>query len=149
MNGEELSPEDHIVRYVKPSSMHEGRVDGSEFQLSPRRADDKGVSVNWLECYADCPKEARLAEVRRVIRLELRRNGRFAELNVGEVKRHLAEKLPSLRIIRAPLDAEGELEADPSHSEITELPEPGSDRAEIIGDMIAECVCELHPAIAE
>lgn len=149
MSGKELSPEDHVVRYVKPSSMHEGRVDSSEFQLNPRRTDDRGVSVNWLECYADCPKEAQLAEIRRVIRLELRRNGRFAELNVGKVKQHLAEKLPYLRIIHAPLDAEGELEEDPSHSEITKLPEPGSDQAEMIGEMIAECVCDLHPAIAE
>ena len=86
MNGKELSPEDHVVRYVKPSSMHEGRVDSSEFQLNLRRTGDKGVSVNWLECYADCPKEARLAEIRKVIRLELRRNGRFAELNVGRIR---------------------------------------------------------------
>jgi len=50
MSGKELFPEDHIVRCVKPSSMHEGRADGSEFQLNLRRTGNKGVSVNWLEC---------------------------------------------------------------------------------------------------
>lgn len=49
MSGKEFSPEDHVVRYVKPSSMHEGRVDSSEFQLNPRRIGGKGVSVNLLD----------------------------------------------------------------------------------------------------
>ena len=149
MKGEELSSKDHIVRYVKPSNMHEERVDGSEFQLSSERPDEKGVSVNWLEYYAGYTKEEQLAEVRRVIPVTLRKNGRFAELNVGKIKRHLAEEFFPLRIIHVPLGAEGERKANPSHSEIRGLPEPGSNQAEIIGDMIAECICDLHLAIVE
>lgn len=139
MKGEELSPEDHIVRYVKPSSMNEERVDGSEFQ----RNDKREVSVNWLEYYVDYTKEEQLAKIRRVIPVTLRRNGRFAELNVGKVRQDLAEKLPTLRIIHDPEDE------NPSHSEIRGLPAPGSNQAEMIGDMIAKCICDLHPAIVE
>lgn len=46
MSGKELSPEDHVVRYVKPSSMHKERVDSSEFQLNPHRTDLTKLSTS-------------------------------------------------------------------------------------------------------
>lgn len=146
MNGNDLPESDHIVRYVKPRNMEDGQVSIAEFRL---RENEKGVSVNWLEYYENLSKEEQLAEVRVASRLVLRKNGRFAELNVGRIKNFLAKELPGLRVIHTPLDAEEEFPADPSHSEITGLPSDNSEQADLVAEMIAKCVCALHPAIAE
>ena len=148
MTGNDLPDEDHVVRYVKPTSVRpDGVVDGSEFCLREHRPDDTGLSVNWLECFRGLTREKQLAEVRRLSRLNMRKRGRFAELNVGETKQHVRNELKGLRFIHTPLDAEGGPEADPSHSEITGLPPGDSDHAALIGDMIAQCVQATHPAI--
>jgi hypothetical protein len=150
MIGDDLPDDDHILRYVKATSIREdGTVDGSEFRLRPNRPDDTGVSVQWLEFYRDLPKDDQLPRVRSVSRLKLGKKARFAELNIGQVKRHVAEELEAMRIVHWPLDAEGEHTADPSHAEITGLPPGDSDHAALVGDMIAQCIKELHPAIAE
>ncbi len=149
MNGNDLPENDHIVRYVKPRNVEDGRVSIAEFRLREDRPDEKGVSVNWLEYYQNLSKEEQLAEIRRVSRLKLRENGGFAELNVGRIKDFLAEELPGLRVVHTPLDAEEEFPADPSHSEITGLPSGNSEQADLIAGMIAKCVCDFHPAIAE
>ena len=146
MNGNDLPENDHIVRYVKPRNVEDGRVSIAEFRL---RENEKGVSVNWLEYYENLSKEEQLAEVRVASRLVLRKNGRFAELNVGRIKDFLAEELPGLRVVHTSLDAEEEFSADPSHSEITGLPSGDSEQADLIAEMIAKCVCDLHPSIAE
>ena len=143
MIGDTLPNEHHIVRYIKPSSIDDDHVDGSEFCLRP---DETGISVNWLEYYDTLDKDAQLAEIRKVFRLSRRKAGRFAELNVGTIRKHLAAELKRLRILHAPLDAEGDQEADPSHSEIIGLPAGDSDQAALVGDMIAECICKLHLA---
>ena len=146
MNGNDLPENDHIVHYVKPRNVEDGQVSIAEFRL---RENEKGVSGNWLEYYENLSKEEQLAEVRVASRLVLRKNGRFAELNVGRIKDFLAEELPGLRVVHTPLDAEEEFPADPSHSEITGLPSYSSERADLIAEMIAKCVCDLHPSIAE
>lgn len=147
MIGDELPDEDHIVRYVKPTGIREdGTVDGSEFRLRPNRPDDTGVSVQWLECYRDLPKADQLAQVRIVSRLTLKKRGRFAELNIGTVKRHVSEELEAMRIVHWPLEATDRFPDDPSHAEITGLPPGESDQAALIGDMIAQCIVQTHPA---
>ena len=120
---------------------------GEAFQL---RSGEDNLSVNWLECFAGISKSQQVAEVRRRSRVQLRPNGRLAELNVGRTKGHLHGELADLRFVPDPLDAdetEGGFEADPSHSEITGLPPADSPEAELIGDMIAECVTTVHPAV--
>lgn len=149
MTDDPLPNEDHIVRYVKPSSIDDGEVDGSEFRLRPHRPDETGVSVNWLEYYRDQDKAAQLSEIRRVYRLSRKKNGRFAELNVGAVCSHVAAELEEIGVMHSSLDAKEGFEADPSHSEITGLPPGDSDQAALIGDLIAECIIALHPAFDE
>ena len=61
----------------------------------------------------------------------------------------VAKELQTLRIVHDPLDPEDSFEADPSHAEITGLPLGDSDQAMLIGDIIAECVITMHPAIEE
>lgn len=149
MNSNDLPENDHIVRYVKPSNIEFGQVNITEFRLREDRPDEKGVSVNWLECYKNLSKEKQLAEVRKVFRLTLRKKGRFAELNVGETKKFLSEELPDLRIIHAPLDDEDGFPADPSHSEIIGLPLGPPEQSDLIAQMIVQCIRNLHPAIVE
>ncbi len=66
-------------------------------------------------------------------------------MNVGTLLRVVSEELDILRIIHDPLEAEQNYEADPSHSEISGLPPGESDQAILVGDLIAECVVNLHP----
>ncbi len=151
MKGDDLPLDDHIVRYVKPSMIQEnGVADGSDFRLRSTRPDEKGLSVNWLEVF-ELGKAHQLSEVRRLCssRLSLSQNGRFAEMNVGTVLRVVSEELDTLRIVHDPLEAEQDYEADPSHSEISGLPPGGSDQAMLVGDLIAECVMNLYPAVSD
>ena len=149
MKGEDLPTDDHVVRYVKPSMILEnGTPDGSDFRLRVSRSDEMGLSVNWLEAF-EPPKTQQLNEVRRLFRLSLRRNGRFAELDVGTTLRTVSEELTNLRMLHAPLEAAGGFDADPSHAEIVGLPPGDSDEAALIGDLIAECVVDMHPAVTK
>lgn len=146
MNDSILPDSAHVVRYARPTAVREdGRVDGSAFRL---RGGDTGLSVNWLECFAGLSRPQQLDEVRRLSRIEMRQSGRLAELNVGAVKVHLQDRLPSILFIPAPLPEDGNYPADPSHSEILGLPEGDSFQAALVGDLIAECVSTVHPALA-
>ena len=147
MKRNNLPADDHIVRYVKPSMIQEdGTADGSDFRLRACRPDEKGLSVNWLEAFGP-NKVHQLSEVRRLFRLRLRASGRFAAMNVGTVLREVAEELDTLRIVHDPLEAEEGFDADPSHAEIIGLPPGDADQAVLVGDLIAECVIDMHPAI--
>lgn len=149
MKGDDLAAADHIVRYVKPSMIEEdGTANGAEFRLRAHRPDDTGLSVNWLEAF-DPDKAHQLFEVRRLYRLAVKKTGRFAELNIGTVRQKLAYELATLRIVHDPLEAECDFDPDPSHAEIVGLPFGGTPDADMIGDMIAECVIDMHPAVVE
>ena len=145
MIGTDLPDDDHVVRYAKPTTVREdGSVDGSAFRLRPS---DNGLSVNWLDYYQSFDKSQQLDKVRQSSRLTMRPNGRLAELNIGVTKRHVQRGLKNLRFIHAPLAAEGDYQPDSSHSEIRGLPPGDSPEAALIGDMIAECIQIIHPAI--
>ena len=149
MKGDNLPADDHVVHYVKPSMiLEDGAPDGSEFRLRHSRPDEEGLSVNWLEAFAP-PKTEQLSEVRRLFRLTVRRNGRFAELRIGTVLRLVSEEMDTLRILHDPLDAYGRFDDDPSHALVVGLPPGDSDQAALVGDLIAECVVNMHPAVVE
>ena len=63
------------------------------------------------------------------------------------------DEIDGLAIEEDPLDPDEENghEADPSHALIRGAPDPTTDSelAETVGDMIAACVTELHPATTE
>ena len=148
MTGQELPDDDHVVRYVKPTSIRtDGKVAGSAFCLRAQRPDDTGLSVNWLECSRGCTKDRQVAEVRSLSRLTMRERGRLAELNIGATKQYLRSELDPLHFVHKPLVPEGDYDADPSHSEMVGLPPAESPDAELIGDMIAECISAIYPAI--
>ena len=110
------------------------------------RPDETGISVHWLEVFPP-NRENQLAEVRSRSRLDRRPNGRFAELNIGTMIQHVEEELHTARVLHDPLDAASSYAEDPSHAQITGLPAPNSPEAELVGDLIAECVTVLYPAI--
>ena len=145
MNGDDLPYDAHVVHYARPTTVREdGRVDGSAFRL---RAGDTGLSVNWLEYFAWLTRSQQLNEVRRLSRIEMRQNGRLAELDVGATKLY-AQQFSSIRFVHTPLPEEGTHEADPSHGEMIGLPPGDSPEAALLGDMIAECVSGVHPAVS-
>ena len=139
---EDLLPdEDHVVRYVRPGLVHDEEVDGHAFL---RREGEVAISINWLDYFKDQSKEQQLREVRRCIHLQIRPNGRFAELHVGRTKQHLADYLQILEFVEDPLaeDLDNGYSKDHSHALMNGLPDPQQtpEFAEMIGDMIVECV---------
>ena len=146
MTGDVLPDDANVVRYVRPTQIDGDTVDGSAFRL---RANESGLSVHWLEIFEDLAKTEQLDEVRRLSRLSMSRNGRLAELNVGEAIQHISDMLDSPRIVHSPLDATDHYEADPSHSEFLGLPDSESPEAALLGDMIAELVLAVHPTRPE
>ena len=144
MTGSTLPDGDHVVRYVRPRKVRDGRADGSAFWL---RAGEDALSVNWLETFSP-DTEKRIAAVREVIRLQISRNGRFAELQVGKVTHALAGTA-EVAFRHRPLDADGQWPADPSHSEVSGFPPTGADQMVSVDDLIAKCVRRLHPAVLE
>lgn len=146
MTAGDLPDADHVMRYARfIDLLDDGTLNCSAFQL---RKAESGLSVNWLECFGDKTKSQQLDEVRRLIRLTMKRSGRLAELNVGQTRKKVDRLLDELRFIHMPLDADENFEADPSHSEIVGLPPKDSPEADMIGDLIATCVIEVHPALA-
>ena len=133
----------HVVRYIKPSLVFEETVDGSAFLL---RTNESGLSVNWLDFWPDADLLTQLDNIRHLVRLKLSKQGRFARLNVGSTKRYVMHSTAEIDIdiaidVRsAALGPSSDFEADPSHADITGLPEPNSDYAMLIGDLIVECV---------
>ena len=146
MAAAEIPDGDYVVRYVGQMGLRNGKVDGSQFC---RRPGEDGLSVNWLECFAQLDKSEQIDEIRRVIHRQLGRNAVFAELIVGDIRQFLRDELPGVSVVQKPAPANDRFSYDdPSHSEITGLPPADAqDRALIIGDLIAKRVKALHPAV--
>ena len=139
----DMTGDNHIVRYAKRTSiLEDGSVGGTAFQLRPQ---ESCLSVNWLECFKECSEPEQLGKIMRLIRLKMNKNGCLAKLSVGQTTRHLHSELDGIRFVHCPLDQEGCHDADPSHSGIMGLPLVGSERAELIGDLMAECVGDVFP----
>ena len=138
MTGDELPDDDHLIRYVKPSLVDKDTVDGGAFCL---RENEIGLSVNWLEVFGD-DKNFQINEVRKLCNFEIRKTGRFAELNVGTTKQYIFENSTitsrEIGIVEAPMGSGAD--SDPSHSEIVGLPPFHSHEAMFVGDLIAECI---------
>ena len=145
MKGEDLPEQDHIVRYVKPTMVkRNGDADGSSFVLRTNMRDESGLSVNWLEVLGS-GRSTQMRAVRRLARIQLKRNGRLAELKIGEVLQSVTRELATLRIIHDPLEEFERFAADPSHALIAGLPAGDSEHAILVGDLIAKCVTSMHP----
>lgn len=142
-----LPHSDHVVRHARFTDfadLEAGVLNCSAFQLDPG---EPGLSVNWLEYFQGRDKSGQLDEVSNHIQRQLGPNGRLAELNVGFTLEYIGDRLPDLQFVSKPSPPRGRYSADPSHSEVLGLPPVESLESEFIGDLIAECVTELHPAV--
>lgn len=147
MKGDPLPDADHVLRYAGGSTVDEGKVTGTAFLWTKTAPDDAGLSVNWMEKFEGTTEE-RIQRVRDLARLTYGATAKLAQLNVGRVKTYVAAEAPDtiLDIIEDPLPAKDAHPEDPSHSAITNLPDKDTPAAELIGDLIAECVEAVFPA---
>ena len=135
-----------VVRYVGFTRIRGGLVEGSAFSLRPGEI---GLSINWLDFFHGLTKEDQLEQVRRLIHMNVGARSAFAEFNVGQTCRLIGNLLPEIQFVHSPAPPNERYPADPSHSEILGLPSPADrDMALLIGDMIAQCILNLHPARA-
>lgn len=138
-----LPDHDHITHYVRPTKVREdGSIDGSIFRESAQ--DDDGISVNWLEYFDEECESERLCKVASSIQLETSRNGRFAEMNVGDVVGCLVSRGCPGGVSHDPQEARNGHDPDPSHCLIQGLPTPDSEENKLAADAIADCVLATH-----
>lgn len=99
----------HVLRYCRPSHVKMESVKAGAFDL---RSGEEFLSVNWMEFFEDAASTyAQVAAVRKIMakKFMLAPNGRFARLNVGEVK----ERINGARVRHFPG------KDDPSHAGIS------------------------------
>jgi hypothetical protein len=94
MRGDSLPARADVVRYIRATGIQDGVVNGSEFCLRAERPDEHGLSVNWLQVFANLELEGQPAEVRARSRIRFSRNGRLAQLNVGYTIAFVAAESP-------------------------------------------------------
>ncbi|MCY4001786.1 MAG: hypothetical protein OXF84_13395 [Bacteroidetes bacterium] len=115
MNDKDLDDSHHISRYCKPSSIENGRLLASAFEL---RENEGALSVNWIEHYEKNTISEGIDCIRQVFinrGFGLSHNGRFASLSVSDVKKVIAQHGTSdPQILRSPTP-DG---LDPSHCEV-------------------------------
>ncbi len=144
MNGDPLPRGAHVFRYAPPSK---AKIPGSAFVR--RSTDNDGLSVNRVD-YFDGDREEQLRRIRSIIHCDLRKNGRFFEIDVDTAAAAVAPKV--IGAIEDAVDAAPPRypNADPSHALITGLPAHDDPEAERIGDLIAKCIIEPHhPGLLE
>ena len=83
MTGDSLPDADHVSRYCSPGRIDDGLPSAAAFELRPQ---DQYLSVNWLEYWGLSDLGVALDRVREEFDLRVNENGRFAVLNVSEVK---------------------------------------------------------------
>lgn len=86
-----LPDDDHVSRYCRPSNIEDGIPTTAAFLP---RSGEEYLSVNWLEYFGEVTLDAAVEGIRAVFSekgYRVSRNGRFAALNVGEVKTAVEE----------------------------------------------------------
>jgi len=139
MKGDRIPNNDHISRLCQPKSItEEGKIHASTFFL---RDDEKGLSVNWLECLGCSSKEEEIIAIRDLYNKKFLRVGAKAKitiLNVGAVhEKVLIESLDrrNLEFFHEPEDFPI---PDPSHSAIYNLRPDNVMIAELILQLVNE-----------
>ena len=102
-HGDELDPEHHVSRYCKPSTVEDGMPGVSAFEME---AGHSHLSVNWLEFYESNNKGECISRIRQEYLdngYTLRKNGRFAVLNVGNsLDKNRSSTAPDIRFLYWP-----------------------------------------------
>lgn len=87
-NTNSIPDSNHVLRYCKPRTVTNGKIAESAFDFRPG---EEFLSVNWMEYFGDITANAQVEKVREDMSksLNLSANGRFAMVNVGDVKKHI------------------------------------------------------------
>lgn len=146
-SGSLVPDDDHVLRYIAPRHVENGIVNGAGFL---RRPGEDASSVSWLELF-EPPTENQVQAVRGAARLRYAKTGHLVRLNVGQTRNYVRENAPdgqALSFVHDPLAAEGEFPADPSHALIVGVPAADSAEADLIKDLIADCILQpLYAAV--
>jgi hypothetical protein len=130
----------HVARYCGGKHVEGEKVGPTAFHL---REGEQSLSVNWIEILSKQSREEEIDELRSVYAKKLKRVGstaKIAVMNVGVVRASVFAKCSiDLAFLHDPLPE------DPSHSGIYEIPPDGE--MEVIGELIAEMVNEVYPAV--
>lgn len=149
-DGDRVSPEEHVVRYAKPTSVEGDGVNGTAFER--RLTDITGVSVTRLGMF-DPDRVRDLVEVRRVMAtaMRMKRNRRLAEIGVGDIEAVGREVGQLLQVMENTSPADLPVLANPAHAVINGLPFVGAPvaslQSELAGDLLALRVSQLHDAL--
>lgn len=152
MKGKLVPLHDHVVRYISLKHL-DSSPDGSlrvmRSGFVPRPTELGKVSCHWLEIFGDVEDES-IQRIREVSRLRLRKSGKFAMLNVGEMLVSVSRCVDScsdLSVLSDPLDRDENWPPDPSHAVISNVPDEKDPQCDAVGDAIAITVLKLHPAV--
>ena len=135
-----------MVRYVGLRKLRDnGRPDADAFRLRP---EEEGLSFNLLDSSSQLTKEQQIAAVKQVAHYATGTQGKFAELNVGQLMERLTSELPEVSIIHSPVPASDRFPYDDlTHCQVMGLPQHDSPESQRIGEIIARCVTQLHPVV--
>lgn len=82
-NRTDIPEEDHVVRYCRPAYVRDGKISSSAFEL---RGGECYLSANWMEYFKGKTANQQLECIRKTVNLQVKPNGRFARLSVGNAK---------------------------------------------------------------
>jgi hypothetical protein len=145
-----VTDEQDFVRHVGGSHIHSNVINGSAFERAVKDTDGLSICIRGI---FSKEAEADVAAIRIAVgaRRKLGSKSVFAEVNVGVALRVLHEFDDSITIDHAPLPAQEDIPADPSHALIVGLPfkgeSTGSLRSELAGDLLARRIVRIYPAV--
>jgi hypothetical protein len=146
MPGSPIGDVDHVLRYVRPKHVDAGVVNGAGFL---RRPEEDASSVNWMEHFPGPPLN-QVAEIKARKRISYAKTGVLARVNVGETKAYVQANDPLRTLLtfeHDPLDPDDakNAPADWSHALIRGIPIVDTPEAELVKDLMADCVLETYP----
>jgi hypothetical protein len=145
-NGDHVPGADHLLRYIDKKFVDQGtnQIDGGGFLA---RKDEKSPSANWMECFA-LPVQNQIDEIRAVKRITYHKRGRLARINVEQtIQRVKTEAQILLSFEHDKLDAMQTYPPDPSHVLMHGILQLNTSEAELVRDLLRECVLELFVPI--
>jgi hypothetical protein len=154
--GTPLPDEDHVLRYIRKKHVDNGIVCGAGFMRRP--TEDTPPSVNWMECFTP-PIVNQIEEISARRRIKYEKRGKLVRINVGHTKRYVAENVTLssaetpilfvLAFLHDPLRAEKEQPADPSHALIDGIPVERTPDAELIQDLLVDCILDQFDVVPD
>lgn len=138
MTGDLIPPCDHVARFCDRRYISEDdRVAPGAFML---RKDEEYLSVQWLEYLGKSSRYGEIDEVRKILsqHLKIRPPSKIAVLNAGKTCDHVVQASGcNIRMLHKPE------QNDCAHSGIYGV----NQDHELIAELIAETILEIHPAI--